>query len=284
MERFFITGCNGQLGRALNQLLKDREDIVVYNTEYDKVEHTLDITDGEEVLRQVKGFQPTVIFNCAAYTAVDACEEEEDEAFLVNAQGPANLAQAARETGAKLVHISTDYVYRGDADRPYVETDETAPQSAYGRTKLAGEKKIQEICPQAYIIRTAWLYGEGKNFVQTMLRLAEERDVLTVVNDQYGTPTSALELARAILYILEKGEYGIYHATCEGSTTWYAFAKKIFEKKGISITVKPVTSEEYKAAAKRPAYSVLENQKLNHLGTYRMKDWESALEEYLNSL
>lgn len=278
MERYFITGCNGQLGRAFNMLLADEKDIVIKNTDVD----TLDITDEIQVMEKVVAFQPTVILNCAAHTAVDACEQDRDNAYRINALGAENLARAAEKTGAVMVQVSTDYVFPGDADTPYVETSPTGPQSVYGETKLAGERAVQEICSRYYIVRTAWLYGDGKNFVRTMLNLSQTHDTLTVVCDQLGSPTSAMELARMILHILPSGEYGIYHATCEGEVTWDNFARTIFKKKGISTEVKSVTSEEYNAAAKRPAYSVLENAKLNSMGSYRMKHWEDALDEYLD--
>lgn len=277
MERYFITGCNGQLGRAFNMLLADEKDIVIKNTDVD----TLDITDEIQVMEKVVAFQPTVILNCAAHTAVDACEQDRDNAYRINALGAENLAKAAEKSGAVMVQVSTDYVFPGDADTPYVETSPTGPQSVYGETKLAGERAVQEICSRYYIVRTAWLYGDGKNFVRTMLNLSQTHDTLTVVCDQLGSPTSAMELARMILHILPSGEYGIYHGTCEGEVTWDDFARTIFKKKGISTDVKSVTSEEYNAAAKRPAYSVLENAKLNSMGSYRMKHWEDALDEYL---
>ena len=277
MERYFITGCNGQLGRAFNMLLADEKDIVIKNTDVD----TLDITDEDQVLEKVLAFKPTVILNCAAHTAVDACEQDKENAHRINALGPRNLAKAAEKAGAVMVQVSTDYVFPGDADTPYTETSPTGPQSVYGETKLAGERAVQECCSRYFIVRTAWLYGDGKNFVRTMLNLSQTHDTVTVVCDQLGSPTSAMELARMILHILPSGEYGIYHATCEGQVTWDDFARAIFKKKGLSTQVKSVTSEEYNAAAKRPAYSVLENAKLNSMGSYRMKHWEDALDEYL---
>ena len=280
MKKVLITGCNGQLGRALNQLL-DGRDITIINTDVD----TLDICDLDQVLALVKKEQPDTIINCAAHTAVDKCETDVENADRINALGPKNLATAAKEIDAQIVQVSTDYVFDGNADKPYVETDETCPQSVYGSTKLAGEKAVMKITDKYYITRTAWLYGDGNNFVKTMLRMAKECDTLTVVNDQFGSPTSALELARMILHIVDTKEYGIYHATCEGVTTWYEFAKKIFELAGVTVNLLPVTTEEYTAAiAKRPAYSVLENAKLNSLGDYRMKRWEDALVEYMTDM
>ena len=277
MKKVLITGCNGQLGRALNQLLAG-QDIEIINTDVD----TLDICDREQVLRLVKDNKPNTIINCAAHTAVDKCETDKENAHRINALGPENLALAAKEVDARMIQVSTDYVFDGSGKEPYVESDKPCPQSVYGSTKLAGEQAVINTTDKYYIVRTAWLYGDGNNFVKTMLRLAEERDTITVVNDQFGSPTSALELGRMLLHIADTEDYGIYHGTCEGFTNWYEFAMEIFRLAGKTVNVVPVTTEEYPASvAKRPAYSVLENQKLNSQGSYRMKDWKAALEEYM---
>lgn len=276
MKTYLITGCNGQLGRALNELLEGNKEIRIKNTDVD----TLDICSLEAVRRMVADVKPDVIINCAAHTAVDRCESDRDNAYNINANGPKNLAIAAREHGASVVQVSTDYVFDGDSRKPYYEEDATNPQSVYGTTKLAGEQEVAKATEKYYIVRTAWLYGEGKNFVRTMLNLAKTNNRITVVNDQFGSPTTALELAKAILYILENGEYGIYHATCEGVTNWYEFACRIFKEAGVEVSVVPVSSEEYKAEAKRPKYSVLENAHLKKIN-YTMKNWEDALVEYL---
>lgn len=276
MKTYLITGCNGQLGRALNELLADNKEIRIKNTDVD----TLDICNLEAVRGMVADVKPDVIINCAAHTAVDRCETDRDNAYNINANGPKNLAIAAKENGASIVQVSTDYVFDGDSEKPYYEEDAVNPQSVYGATKLAGEQEVAKAAEQYYIVRTAWLYGEGKNFVRTMLNLAKTNDRITVVNDQFGSPTTALELAKAILYILENGEYGIYHATCEGVTSWYEFACRIFKEAGVKVEVVPVSSEEYKAEAKRPKYSVLENAHLKKIN-YTMKNWEDALVEYL---
>ncbi len=278
MKKVLITGCNGQLGRALNELLRD-SDVEIINTDVSE----LDICDLEQVRRLLAEKRPDTIMNCAAHTAVDKCETDVENAQKINGLGPKNLATAAKEIDAQMVQVSTDYVFSGDADIPYTEEDAPCPQSVYGSTKLEGEQAVASILERYYIVRTAWLYGDGNNFVKTMLRLAETRDEITVVNDQYGSPTSALELARMILHIVDSGEYGIYHGTCEGIASWYEFACKIFSLAGVNINVVPVTTEEYPASvAKRPAYSVLENKKLNSQGSYRMKQWEDALEEYMD--
>lgn len=280
MKKVLITGCNGQLGRALNQLLQDTS-VTVVNTDVD----TLDICSLDQVMDMVKKEQPDTIINCAAHTAVDKCETDEENAYRINAIGPKNLALAAKEIDAQIVQVSTDYVFDGNHTVPYVETDTPCPQSVYGSTKLQGEKEVMAATDKYYIARTAWLYGDGNNFVKTMLRLAKDHPQITVVNDQFGSPTSALELARMILHIVDTKEYGIYHATCEGVTNWYEFAKEIFALAKSSVKVVPVTTEEYPASvAKRPAYSVLENQKLNSQGDYRMKQWKDALVEYMKDM
>lgn len=275
MKKVLITGGNGQLGHSLNRILKDTE---VISTDFD----TLDICDEKQVDAFIKEHMPDTIINCAAHTAVDKCETDYDNALHINADGPANLARAAESVGAVMVQVSTDYVFDGDTDRAYVESDKTNPQSVYGKTKLMGEENVIKYCNRYFIVRTAWLYGEGNNFVKTMLRLSESRDKITVVTDQFGTPTSSDELARMILHIIPEEKYGIYHGTCEGQTSWFEFAKRIMELTGRTTEIIPVTTEEYGATvAKRPKYSVLENAKLNSMGEYRMKNWEDALEEYI---
>lgn len=279
MKKVLITGCNGQLGRALFSLLKDT-DIEMINTDAD----TLDICNSVQVDKFVDTHKPDTIINCAAHTAVNKCEVDADNAKRINADGAKNLAIAAERTGAQIVQVSTDYVFDGYAKTPYTEEDKTNPQSVYGKTKLAGEQAVIDNCHKYFIVRTAWLYGDGNNFVKTMLRLADERDTLTVVNDQYGTPTSALELARMILYIIPFEKYGIYHGTCEGQTSWYEFACEIMRQAGKKTKVMPVATSEYKTeekSAKRPMYSVLENKKLNSMGNYRMKEWKEAFTEYM---
>ena len=231
-----------------------------------------------EFARQVR---PYAIINCAAYTAVDACEKEEDLAFRINAIGARNLSIAASETGAKLMHVSTDYVFDGKGTRPYRETDPTGPQGAYGRTKLAGEEFVKEFSDRHFILRTAWLYGDGKNFVRTMLRLSETNEKVRVVNDQVGSPTSAKELAAAIDQLIFTENYGIFHATCEGSCSWAQFAEEIFKMAGKKTVVEAITTEEFGAKAPRPAYSILENYMLKLTTDYRFADWHDALDVYM---
>lgn len=283
MKKIMITGALGQLGRALTRLYEGREDVCLYR--YDTREEdgvsVLDITREEDVKEAVKKTAPDVVINCSAFTDVNRCETEEELAERVNGDGPGILARAAREAGAVLVHISTDYVFDGCGTRPYRETDPVGPVSAYGRTKRKGELEVQKEADRYFIIRTAWLYGEGKNFVRTMLRLAQEKEEIGVVCDQRGTPTSAGELAKMIEYLLTTEAYGIYHGTCEGETTWYEFAREIFRLKHKSVKVKPLTTEEYPTPARRPAYSVLENVRLKELGGFQMADWKEALARYL---
>lgn len=285
MGRIMMTGALGQLGLALNRLLTEQGSNELYRT--DAVEAAdgsvkiLDITDETAVHTYISDIKPDIIINCAAFTAVDLCESMQDKAYLINSLGPKYLAMAAEKTGAKLIHISTDYVYDGQATTPYTENNETNPISTYGKTKLAGDLFVQEFCKKSFILRTAWVYGEGKNFVKTMLRLAETGNPIRVVSDQYGTPTSALELARVILFLMETESYGVYHTTCEGSTNWYEFAVTIFKEAGKEVTVEPILTSEYPTPAMRPMYSILDNKALREQHGYYMKDWKDAFREYM---
>ena len=281
IRKIMVTGCNGQLGRAIKQVYEKDADISILGTDVPD----LDITDLRAVQEYVRKNAPDAIVNCAAATNVDGCEKDTDLAYRINAIGPRNLAIAATESDVPLVHISTDYVFPGNGTRPYNEFDETAPKSAYGRTKLAGERFVQQFAKRWYIIRTAWLYGEGKNFVRTMLGIAENHDTVSVVDDQLGNPTSALELARAIRGLLPTDCYGIYHGTCEGICSWAEFTEEIFRLKGLSTKVEHISSEEYKrrfpASADRPAYSALDNYMFRLNTEIRFADWKDALKEYL---
>ena len=241
----------------------------------------LDITDNAQVLQFVREHKPQVIMNCAAHTAVDLCEEQWDLAYRINAIGPRNLAIAATQTGAKLMHISTDYVFSGDGDHPYTEFDPVGPNSAYGKTKLEGERFVQQFAKNYFIIRTAWLYGDGKNFVKTMLKLSETRDNVSVVKDQFGSPTSAAELAKMMHHLEPTENYGLFHGTCEGSCSWADFADEIFRLAGLPTKVNHITTEEYGSATRRPAYSVLDNYMLRLTTDFRMADWQDAIREYM---
>ena len=279
--KILITGANGLLGHELSSLLKDHTLILLSHSQ-------LDISDSESVNKQIDSSSPDIIINSAAYTQVDACETNYDLAFQSNAIGPKNLAIKCKQLGIPLIHISTDYVFEGNEKKnsPLVEDDKLGPKTVYGKTKLEGEKMVQENCEKYFILRTAWLYGEGKNFVKTMLSLSKKNNELKVVNDQIGSPTYAKDLAKAIKEIIEKksDKYGIYHVTNKGEVSWYEFAKKIFEIKNIEIKVNPCTSEEFPRPAPRPHYSVLSNQKWIDAGFTPMRDYEEALNEYLNSL
>ncbi len=263
MKKIMVTGCNGQLGRAINKEYA-KDDVEFINTDVAEGEGviSLDITDVDAVLALAEKARPDVIINCAAHTNVDACETQWDLAYRINAIGPRNLSIAASKYDIKLIHVSTDYVFPGTSPKPLTEFDAVDPISAYGKTKLEGENFVKEFAPKHFIFRTAWLYGDGKNFVKTMLKLSESHDVITVVSDQFGSPTSAAELAKMIHFLEPTENYGTYHATCEGQCSWADFAVEIFKKAGKDTVVKYVTTEEYNSPAKRPAYSVLDNYML----------------------
>ena len=280
--KILITGANGMLAKAVRERFMEHELIL---TDVVGTELSLDITNLEEVEKFVENVKPDVIINCAAYTAVDKAESEEELAKKINADGPKNLAIAANKNNCKLVHISTDYVFGGDLslEEIYKEDAPKAPVTAYGRTKLAGEEAIEENTKDFYIFRKAWLYGDGKNFVRTMLKFGKEKEEVSVVYDQHGSPTYAVDLADIIYQALEKEiPYGIYHTTNLGFTTWYDFTKKIYEIAGISCRVNPVTSEQFASAAKRPANSMLSKEKILEAGI-TVPSWEDALERYLKA-
>jgi dTDP-4-dehydrorhamnose reductase len=280
--KVLITGCRGQLGRELcrqiDGLNRVQPQFQVVATDLD----TLDITDAQQVEKIVTIEKPEVIVNTAAYTKVDACETDEQTAFRVNALGTRNLAVAAYNIGAKILQVSTDYVFDGTGNTPLREYDPVNPQSVYGKSKALGEQLVMTTNPRYFIVRTAWLYGDGHNFVRTILKLAAEQDELKVVNDQVGTPTSTVDLARCILDLIQTEHYGVYHGTCEGECTWYEFARRILALRGINKRVIPISTTELRLPAKRPAYSVLENFMLSMVGLDNFRKWEEALEEYLN--
>jgi len=280
--KVLITGCQGQLGkelcRQIDELNQVRPQFQVVATDLD----SMDITDTHQVQKIVSFEKPEVIINTAAYTKVDACETDEQTAFRVNALGARNLAVAAYNIGAKILQVSTDYIFDGTGRTPLREYDPVNPLSVYGKSKALGEQLVMTTNPRYFIVRTAWLYGEGHNFVRTILKLAAERDELKVVNDQVGTPTSTVDLARCILDLIQTEHYGVYHGTCEGECTWYEFARRILALKGINKRVIPISTTELRLPAKRPAYSVLENFMLSMVGLDNFRKWEEALEEYLN--
>ena len=280
--KILITGANGMLAKAVRERFKN-ENLICTDVNEDEQVQKLDITNLNEVREFVSNCKPDVIINCAAYTAVDKAEEEVELARKINSDGPKNLSIVANENDCILVHISTDYVFGGnlELDKVYQEDDEKAPVTVYGITKLEGEEAIKENTKAYYIFRTAWLYGDGKNFVRTMLKLGRERDELTVVSDQHGSPTYAVDLADIISQALEKKiPYGIYHTTNLGYTTWYDFTNEILKIAGISCKVTPVTSDEYKTPAKRPLNSMLSKDKILNEAVVISK-WQDGLKRYL---
>lgn len=287
-----VTGANGQLGREMRVVARRSDDRYVFADivcpdDLDTL--LLDITDIDAVRAAVTRFEVDAIVNCAAYTDVDKAETDRERCALLNAKAPENLAVVMKEKGGLLVHVSTDYVFGGDSDKPYTEDDTCAPTSVYGMTKYEGEKAIRESGCRHIIIRTSWLYSEfGKNFVKTMLRLTSSRPLLNVVSDQKGTPTYALDLAETISTILEEahdGTEGVYHYSNEGVCTWYDFAKTITEYAGhTSCEIRPCTSEEYPSPVRRPSYSVLDKSKIKETFGITIPYWADSLKNCLNNL
>ncbi len=277
--KILLTGANGQLGREIQKQYKGK-DVELILTDVAE----LDITDVNAVNKFVNEKKPEVIINCAAHTQVDKCEEQVDLAYKINAIGPKNLATAANSIGAEIVQVSTDYVFSGEDSSPLTEFEATNPQSVYGKTKLGGENFVKVLNPKHYIVRTAWLYGDGNNFAKTMINLSKKLDEIRVVNDQIGTPTSTVDLARVIIKLIEEKNYGIFHCTCKGVCSWYDFAREIFTIKGITTKLTPCTTEEYGSATKRPKYSVLRNYMLELTTGDITRDWKEAIAEYLKGL
>ena len=278
--KIVVTGCDGQLGKEIIKEL-NKENKTLKNEIFALNREKLDICDIDKVNSYILSINPDIIINCAAFTKVDLCEDEVELAYKVNSIGPKNLAICCEKVNAKLVHISTDYVFDGNKNI-YREDDITNPQSVYGKSKLLGEQYVQSFCSKYFIIRTAWLYGDGNNFVKTMLKLSESNNEINVVNDQIGTPTSTKDLAEVILKLIHTENYGLYHGTNKGSCSWYEFSKKIFEIKNIDIKVNPISSNEYSSKVKRPQYSVLDNFLLRTINLDDFREWEEALSEYLN--
>ena len=286
MKKVLVTGCNGQLGRAIQKEYAGDVTFILTDVAEGEGITSLDITDIDAVMSLVLNEKPDVIINCAALTNVDGCEKMWDLAYKINAIGPRNLAIAATAVGAKLVHVSTDYVFAGTERTPRTEFDTPDPISAYGKTKLEGEQFVRQFAEKFFILRTAWLYGDGKNFVKTMVRVAKTHDEVSVVCDQFGSPTSAVELAKMIHFLEGTDNYGIFHATCEGETNWADFTEAFYAKLGITAKVNHITSEEYARmnpeAATRPAYSNLDNYMLRlTTDQFAMANWEDALDVYL---
>lgn len=278
-----ITGCNGQLGNELQLLEKNYSEHTFFNTDV----HELDITNAEAIDKFVSSNNIDIIINCAACTAVDKAESNKELCQVLNADAPAYLAKAISKRNGWMIQVSTDYVFDGTKNTPYVETDSPCPNSVYGSTKLDGEKAVEQACKNTMIIRTAWLYSSfGNNFVKTMMRLGKEKDELNVIFDQIGTPTYARDLAIAIMTAVEKGIVpGIYHFSNEGVISWYDFTKAIHRLSGItSCHVRPIHTEEYPTAATRPHYSVLDKTKIKKTYGIEIPYWEDSLAECINIL
>ncbi|OXM15089.1 dTDP-4-dehydrorhamnose reductase [Paenibacillus herberti] len=276
--KVLVTGANGQLGRELT-LWKQGSGLEIVGMSREQ----LDITSLEQCRAAATATKPDVIIHCAAYTAVDLAESDPDGAYQVNAAGTRNIAIAAREAGAKLIYVSTDYVFDGKGSTPYQEYDATNPLTVYGKSKLAGEQLVQSLHDRWFIVRTSWVYGQhGANFVKTMLKLGAERDSLSVVNDQYGSPTYTKDLAAFLLELAGTEAYGIYHASNSGICTWYEFAQAIFEEAGLQVQVNPCTTEEFPRPAPRPGYSVMDHGAIRVNGLNDLPEWRDALKAFMN--
>lgn len=282
-----ITGGNGQLANEIKGIINTgKSDIGKINTNninsifYGSKE--LDISNHKQVNDVINRVKPDIVINCAAYTNVDGCETDPDKAFMVNSIGPRNLAIECEKIGAKLVHISTDYIFSGNSNKPQKEYDLANPKSIYGSTKLMGENYVREFSSKYFIIRTSWLYGEkGNNFVYTIINLAKTKKEIMVVNDQIGNPTNANDVAFHILKLINTEEYGIYNCTGEGECSWYDFAKRIVDLLGEDCVVNPCTTEEFPRPAKRPAYSSLDNMMLRCTVGNDMRQWKDAIDCFM---
>ena len=275
--KVFVTGVKGQLGYDVVKELESRG-MEAVGVDIDE----MDITDADSVDKVIKTAAPDAVIHCAAYTAVDAAEDNEELCRKVNADGPKNIAKVCKELDIKMIQISTDYVFNGQGERPWEPDDEADPQSVYGQTKYEGELAVKELLDKYFIVRIAWVFGvNGKNFVKTILNLAKTRDTLTVVNDQFGSPTYTEDLAKLLVDMVQSDKYGTYHATNEGICSWYEFACAIFKEAGIEMTVLPVSSAEYAAKAKRPANSRMSKEKLTENGFEKLPTWQDALKRYI---
>ncbi len=278
--RILIFGAGGQLANELERAFEDEEVLALPHAE-------ADICDVEAIARHARSFRPDCMINTAAFHRVDDCEDEVERSFAVNTVAVKNLADVARATGAKLVHFSTDYVFDGAQRQPYRETDSPHPLSIYAMSKFGGEQIIQRYAERYFLIRTCGLYahvhsgGKGGNFVETMLRLADEGRTIRVVRDQVATPTRAEDLAKRVVPLVRSEKYGLYHMTNTGGCSWFEFAQEIFRLAGVAADVRPVSSAEFRAKARRPLYSVLDNYALREAGFPELPPWQQALAEYL---
>lgn len=278
--KVLVTGVKGQLGYDVVNELTRRGHIAI-GTDIEE----MDITDKESVSNVIKGSTPDAVIHCAAYTAVDAAEDNVDLCRKINAEGTQNIANVCKELDCKMIYISTDYVFDGQGERLWEADDERKPLNVYGMTKYEGELAVQNTLDKYFIVRIAWVFGvNGKNFVKTMLNLGKTRDSLTVVNDQFGSPTYTYDLARLLVDMVETEKYGIYHATNEGICTWYEFACEIFKKAGMDVKVSPVLAAEYPTKAKRPSNSRMSKEKLSANGFEKLPSWQDALSRYLKEI
>ena len=278
--RVFVTGVKGQLGYdVMNEL--EKQGLEGIGVDIDE----MDITDADQVNKVIKEAAPDAVIHCAAYTAVDAAEDNEEICRKVNAQGTENIAKVCEELDIKMMYISTDYVFNGQGERPWKPDDEREPLNVYGQTKYEGELAIEEHVKKFFTVRIAWVFGvNGKNFIKTMLNLGKTHDHLTVVDDQTGSPTYTYDLARLLVDMIQTDKYGRYHATNEGLCTWYEFACEIFKQAGMNVSVAPVSSDEYPAKAKRPSNSRMDKSKLTANGFTPLPTWQDALSRYLKEI
>lgn len=278
--KVLVTGVKGQLGYdVVNELTKRGH--VAIGTDIEE----MDITDAGSVDKVIKESSPDAVIHCAAYTAVDAAEDNVELCRKINADGTQNIANVCKELDIKMIYISTDYVFDGEGERPWEPDDNRTPLNVYGQTKYEGELAVQNTLDKYFIVRIAWVFGvNGKNFIKTMLNLGKTRDSLTVVNDQFGSPTYTYDLARLLVDMIETEKYGIYHATNEGICTWYEFACEIFRQAGIDVKVSPVLASEYPAKAKRPSNSRMSKEKLTENGFEKLPTWQDALARYLKEI
>lgn len=283
MRRILVTGANGQLGKELQDIELQHPQFKFFFVD----KQTLDITEREKVYKAFREIKPAYVVNCAAFTAVDKAETEADTALLVNRVAVANLAAACAETGAGFLHISTDYVFDGTSKSPLTEDQAPNPVNAYGKSKLEGEQKVVEINKAAIIIRTSWLYSSfGNNFVKTMLRLMASRPEVSVVADQWGSPTYAADLAAALMQIIESGKWipGVYHFSNDGVLTWFDFASEIKRLAGAQCFIRAITTDQYPTPAKRPQYSVMDKTKMQRTFGIEIKDWKESLKICIEKL
>ena len=278
--RILVTGVKGQLGYdVMNELAKRGHTGIGVDVE------EMDITDAAKVEQVIKASDVEAVIHCAAYTAVDAAEDNVEICHKINAEGTENIAKVCKELDLKMIYISTDYVFNGEGTRPWEPDDEREPLNVYGQAKYEGELAVEKYLEKYYIVRIAWVFGvNGKNFIKTMLNLSETHDELSVVNDQIGSPTYTYDLAKLLVDMVETDKYGRYHATNEGLCTWYEFATEIFRQAGKEIAVHPVTSEQFPSKAKRPHNSRMSKDKLEANGFDRLPTWQDALNRYLKAI